>query len=86
MARSWEDLRRDLRHYMLQLQILQRHFRDSRWVLKSPEAAASMSAFLETQQGGKHTKHRYAGEAFGLDQAVLMDRMAEYRERFKEFF
>jgi hypothetical protein len=194
MARSWEDLTSDLRYYKLQLQILQRHFRGFRWVLKAPvhtwflvphsrtfpdmrfvechrdpvqaiasscsliaarkagyytyidfkalgqktlglwekgmvrvlnaraelgedrftdlsysrlmedpirtvselygslglelssEASANMSAFLETQRGGKHTKHRYTAEEFGLDPAIVMDRMAEYREGFEDFF
>lgn len=194
MARSWEDLTGDLRYYRLQIQILQRHFPNPRWVLKapvhtwfliphsrtfpdmrfvecrqdpvqaiasscsliaarkagyytyidfkalgqktlglwekglvriltarselgedrfsdvshsrlmenpiqtvselygslglemSPEASANMSAFLEPQRGGKHTKHRYTSEEFGLERSVIMDRMAEYREGFKEFF
>lgn len=47
-ARSDEDLERDLRHYRLQLQMLQRHFHEPRWLLKSPVHALFLVPFART--------------------------------------
>jgi hypothetical protein len=194
LDRSWDDLARDLLYYRLQLQILQRPFGETRWVLKSPvhahflipfsrvfpdmrfvechrdpvralpslcslgaarkagyysfidfkalgqkafgtwdvgltrimnaraelgeerfsdvsfsrlmedpihaveelygslglelssEAREKMAQFLETQREGTHTKHRYTLEEFGLEEAAVLDRTAQYREEFGEWF
>jgi hypothetical protein len=48
----------------------------------SPEAEASMQAWIDDNRQGKHGGHDYAAEDFGLDVGDLRRRLAFYQERF----
>lgn len=50
------------------------------------ESKNRMVAFLDSQRDGKHTKHRYSLEEFGLDEADVCNRLEGYREQFQDFF
>lgn len=45
-----------------------------------------MKEFLDVQGGGKHPKHRYAMEQFGLTKARIESTSEPCRERFRAFF
>ena len=45
-------------------------------------AETAMIAFMATNQQGKHGKHEYAAEDYGLDRAALRGRFKSYIEAF----
>jgi Sulfotransferase family len=48
----------------------------------SPEAEASMAAYLAAHPRGRHGTHEYALADFGLEEITVRDRFAGYTERF----
>jgi hypothetical protein len=48
----------------------------------TPEAAQLMDEYLESHPQGRHGAHRYAVSDFGLEEAAVRDRFADYCERY----
>jgi len=48
----------------------------------TPEAEAAMTAYMADNQQGKHGKHTYALEDYGLSKAMVHERFGDYIERF----
>lgn len=49
------------------------------------ETRKKMTKFLESQREGKHTKHRYTLDEFGLDEATIGTHYERYRAQFQDF-
>ena len=49
----------------------------------TPEAEAAMNAYMAENQQGKHGKHSYALEDYGLSKEAIHERFADYIERFQ---
>ena len=47
------------------------------------DAEAAMQAYMAQNQQGKHGKHTYALEDYGLSKAMVHERFADYIERFR---
>jgi len=52
----------------------------------SAEVEGKMRAFLASQRSGKHTRHRYSLEEFGLEEGAVEERFAMYRAEFGKLF
>ena len=52
----------------------------------SLESKNKMTAFLNSQREGKHTRHKYSLEEFGLDKSDVCSRFEGYRGQFQDFF
>ncbi len=75
----YEDIRSNT------MSLIQEIYRQAGLAL-TPEAEAAMADWEKRNEQGKHGKHVYALEEFGLDDASVSRRFAEYTKRFSSMF